>query len=188
MRKITVFLLVFLVAGCDHYSEKMTAYSISAEEMNAYAPAAGIDGGIYADQRTFRDYLAAEYLELARYEHNESYDYKAAARYTTKANMLLEGGLVGPDHPTQFPVGKNYKEDLILAREELIDTLITSSSPQNRAVLAIAQTRYDCWIDQAVEWPNDPQRITCDDQFIEAMASVVHLESFFLEDGAEFFL
>lgn len=150
-------------------------------------PAAGAATALDYDHMTFRDHLASQYVSLANKEHHENYDYKCAAHMNAKADLLKAGHMVGPDHPAQFNISDRYEADLIAAREELIYAIQNYSYPENRQALAIAQVKYDCWIDQAVDWPRDEDRITCDDSFYEALSEVNRIDPLFGED-LEFFI
>ena len=121
---------------------------------------------------TFKDYLEVEYSNLANYEQTTTYDYKAAKHYMGKVKKLQAGYLVSPDSLKDSNLKPEYKADLKLARKQLLTAIQKYARPENRAALALAQTRYDCWLDQAKSWPDDQERLTCKAQFEENMALI----------------
>ncbi len=158
---ITVGLLSLLIlSGCDHYSTRMD------DEMT---PDLTINQSTFNQPETFSDYLIVEYYNLARYEHNQMYDYKAASHYLKKAEKLASGHMVSPDKVKGAKVPVAYRPELKAARKNLMIAIREYAIPQNRIALALAQTRFDCWIDQAKEWPENPEKLTCKTQFKESM-------------------
>jgi len=177
MQKVTVFLMVFILVGCDHY----------ANQMNSLAPAAGASDQYYGHSMTFTDHLAQEYMTLANIEQNERYDYQCAAHFVEKGKLAMEGQVVAPDNPRYTAIPQDQKDDLLAARQLLIEKIVNEGRPENRQTLAIAQTRYDCWVDQTKDWSHDQSKISCDDQFFEALTAVEVDYDFFGEE-LEFFI
>lgn len=175
MRKISLLSIscaVLAISACDHYSEDLAALkapqpSIQQQSVSEISPAAGGTMG----EMSFSGYLQSEYTQLARYEQS-LYDYKAANYYTKKAKSLAEGTLVAPGSIREFSIQGDQKEELVRAREDLINALKTYNTPDNRYSLAMAQTRYDCWLEQVEESQND-EVITCKNEFRHSMASLI---------------
>lgn len=181
MKKVSLFLMacVFLV-GCESYAEKM----------NEFAPAAGAPDQYYGQEMTFKDHLASEYIALANIEHSERYDYQCAAHFTNKGKKILAGEFVGPDNPRYTNIPQDQKDELLAARSLLIESITTQGRPENRQSLAVAQTRYDCWVDQSKDLWHEQGLITCDDEFYEAMGSVYEqdADAQFFGDDLSFFI
>ena len=180
MKKVSLFLMVCLLAGCESYAEKM----------NEFAPAAGAPSQFYGQEMTFKDHLAAEYMAMASIEHNERYDYQCAAHFTNKGKRILAGEFVAPDNPRYKNIPQAQKEELLAARSLLIESITTQGRPENRQALAVAQTRYDCWVDQSKDLSHQPSMMTCDDDFYEAMSSVYEQDAAeqFFGDDLSFFI
>lgn len=162
---LSISCVVFALTACDHYSNKLAAMEPLPVNVSRISPAAG-------GEMTFGQYLANEYYHLARYEQEEMYDYKAAKYYTTKAEALGAGQMVAPADIADFDIGSEKIGELAVAREQLMDALQTYNVPENRYALAMAQSRYDCWMEQESE--NEGHGvITCKNEFNHAMASLV---------------
>lgn len=158
---LMLFACATLLSACGHYSDKM---------MSDNAPDKSVVAKIGSSNATFKDYLAAEYYNLARYEQNKTNDYKAAARYVRKGDKVLSGVMVMPEKPSKYKLPFVKRDELRATRESLIYSLKNHATPENRRVLALAQTRFDCWVDQAEE---GKEPASCQAQYNEAMADLV---------------
>lgn len=163
---LSVCCAVFVVTACDHYSTKLASMDGQSGHLAGITPAAG-------GEMTFGQHLANEYYHLARYEQDKMYDYQAAKLYTEKAEQLSSGTMVSPSKVSDFKIEPEQKEELSRAREQLIDALTVYNVPENRYNLAMAQSRYDCWLEQQEESRQDNEIITCRNEFRHAMASLM---------------
>ncbi len=164
--------LLFL-SGCDHYSTHID---------DEGTPDLTFNQSTFNQPETFKDYLIIEYYNLARYEQNQMYDYRAANHYLKKAQKLATGKMVSPDKIEGAKIPKVYKPQLKAARANLIAALKEYAIPQNRIALAIAQTRFDCWVDQAKEWPTNPEKLTCKSQFERNMEKLTLTQIEIIQD------
>ncbi len=163
---LSISCAVLLVSACDHYSTKLAAIDSTSPNVADISPAAG-------GEMTFRQYLASEYYQLARYEQDQMYDYRAAKYYTEKAEKLSQGTMVSPASLSDFDITPEKSQELTLAREGLISALHTYNVPENRYSLAMAQTRYDCWVEQQEEDHQGGDILTCKNEFKQAISSLV---------------
>lgn len=178
MKKIPILSIVcalFALNACDHYSERLAALDISSEDVANISPASGGD-------ITFRQYLANEYYTLARFENDNMYDYQAAKYYTEKAESLTAGKMVSPASLNDFYIGDKDTTSLSAARSDLIYALKHYNIPENRYPLAIAQSRYDCWVEQTADY--DAQSV-CKKQFEDAMYSLTAYDPYSEEEFYE---
>lgn len=173
---ISMMCASFLIIGCDHYSTKMLAMNDSHNEMAQITPATGED-------LTFKQHLAREYYQRAAQEHNVTNDYRAAKSCFEKMERLNEFQMVPLEDYTDKDIPESEKRELALAKEELFHALNEYRYPENRAPLAKAYSRYDCWIDEAEEG-KEPN--TCKAEFKEAMSNVVYPVVYTEEDDAYF--
>lgn len=177
--------VIFVLGGCDHYSTKLASLTTSETNFNNVAdiaPAAGV--GIGAEMN-FSDYLANEYKNLAIYEQNIRKDYTAAKYYTGKIEKLKKGQMVYPASFDDFNVQSKNVEGLSSARADLISAMHTYNIPENRYSLAVAQGQYDCWMDQAEDYPDETSPYSCEARFDQAMSSLVAPE--YLDSEEEFY-
>lgn len=163
---LSVSCAVLALSACDHYSNKLAAMEPLSTNPAQISPAAG-------GEMTFRHYLANEYYHMAKYEQEEMYDYQAAKYFTEKADNLASGSMVSPASLNEFTIERDHQQELSVARAQLIDALKTYNVPENRYALAMAQSRYDCWIDQQSESYEGNEVLTCKNEFNHAMASLV---------------
>lgn len=175
------FAALLALGACSHYSDDLAslegkvskpapttlAASYPVEPQNI-APAAGM-----ASNQTLNATLASEYFTMARYENDKAYDYKAAKFYTGKARQAAEGKLVVPSKVSAFDVPADKQGELNVARGELITALKTQNTPENAQALAIAQTRYECWLERAEEAADEAHYSSCKSEFEAAMAQLV---------------
>ena len=171
------------ITGCDHYSSRLASiepvndpppqqvayYYNEGTDVAQISPAAG---EAVIDDRTFGQYLRNEYIKLAKYEHDEAYDYRAAKYYMDKIDALGKGIMVSPASFHDFEISEDRLETLTAAREELLHSLKTYQSPENRYSLAKAQSRFDCWMERAEESDNRQKSQQCRAEFREAIDSL----------------
>lgn len=200
MKKINIISMVcavFLVGGCDHYSDKLAAmndvsggFSQNAPQQIAYnnlsdvaqiEPAAGgaMASGIInratnvaSKSKKFSHYLKGQYIQLAKYEQDEAHDYAAAKYYTDKIEKLQSGDMVMPASLKDFNIPADKRGEMQEARASLVEAMKTYRSPENRQQLAVAQASFDCWMDQ-VEDQKPRNKQNCRAEFNEAMGSLV---------------
>ncbi len=103
--KLTTLATVILLGACSHYSEDLssldsemakpvnTTYAMKAANPQDIMPAAG--GDMMAPQmaaavpNALPQYLAREYYEMAKFENDKAYDYKASKIFTQKVIASL---------------------------------------------------------------------------------------------------
>lgn len=175
------FAALLVLGACSHYSDDLAslegkvskpasttlAASYPVEPYNI-APAAGM-----ASNQTLNATLASEYFTMARFENDKAYDYKAAKFFTNKAKQAADGKLVVPSKVSAFDIPEEQQGELNTARGELITALKTQNTPENAQALAIAQTRYECWLERAEEAADEAHYSACKSEFQAAMAQLV---------------
>ncbi len=163
---------LLLVAGCSHYSDDLAALDgkmPATTEMAAamapqdIAPAAG-------GSMSLTEALARDYYDMAKFENDSAYDYKAAKIYTYKAMQASEGKNGGPFKISAFDVTTEQAAELTPAREELIAALKNKDVIADQATLAKAQTSFDCWVERAEEAADETHYAACKESFGQSMA------------------
>ncbi len=182
MKNISTFYAVSLalaLGACGHYSEDMAALDGAMKSKNttvaAYAapqnpqdiqPAAGAPVG------ALNDFLARDYYDMARYENDKAFDYKAAKTYTQKALTASKGTVVAPSKVSHFDVTEEQAAELNKARNELVAALKDQQEPENQQALAKAQTSFDCWLERTEEAVDEEHYAECKTNFEQSMASL----------------
>lgn len=167
---LTISCTVFMLSSCDHYSTQLAALDSPeyyTQDVSQISPAAG--GGMV--ETTFSGYLKLEYAQLARHEQDQ-YDYRAAKYYTKKAVALSQGTMVSPAALNDFEISPENTKELTSARQDLILALKTYNISENRQALAVAQSRYDCWLEQQEEGHKGYEIISCKTDFKHSMVSL----------------
>ena len=169
MKKILLLALCIIpLTACEHYSEQLSHFNAPNDynDVSQIEPAAG-------GELTFKNYLLNEYMTLANYENDVRQDYKAAKYYTQKIDTLKHGQMVSPANLRGRNISSDKKETLAAARSDLIYALRNFAIPENRYSLAYAQSRFDCWVDQAEENYAGETNSFCEGDYTEAMNGVI---------------
>lgn len=132
-----------------------------------------VEGKSYSGT-SFTAQLAREYHAMSLYEWNEMRDYIDAEYYASKALMAGEDGTMpAPSDPARWDIGENAAmQELKVAHGELVKALQEGAPTIAPREAAIAQARFDCWVEQQEEgWQLD-EIAACRDQFRTAMADL----------------
>lgn len=179
--KLCLLMTALTLGACSHYSDDLSsldnamksntamAYNTAAQPQDI-APAAGgpaMTGG------SINTFLARDYYDLARYENDKAYDYKAAKEFTKKAVMAQKGELTVPAKLSSYDIPAERLPELTQARANLISALKETNTPENGPTLAKAQSSFDCWVERAEEAEDDSHFAECKGQFEQSMAMLV---------------
>lgn len=122
--------------------------------------------------KKFRDGLSTGYGALAADEYAES-DYGDGDAYTSKAAGSLTGALPPlPYDPANWMLTVNDANELVSARERLMEMVLAGSVFYTGAATAEAQVAYDCWVQEAEENFQRKDINTCRARFEDAMLRV----------------
>lgn len=177
--KSLILAATFVLGACSHYNEDLTSLDGAMMKSTTVAlvaspqdiaPAAG---GKSAPSPSLGNYLAREYYDLAKYENDKAYDYKAAKMYTGKAMAASQGKITAPSRVAAFDVPPAKISELNGARQSLIAALTSGNTQGNEMVLAKAQTSFDCWLERSEESSNDTHSASCRESFEQSMAQLV---------------
>jgi OOP family OmpA-OmpF porin len=120
----------------------------------------------------FDQALAKEYLDFATFEADEMYDWIDQDHFARKGLRAAHGELVEPERVENWYVPADRVAELNDGRARLMaafDKGGREAAPQRAAV---AQARFDCWVEQWEEgWQFDHIE-ACRDQFLAALADV----------------
>lgn len=126
-----------------------------------------------AGGNTFQSRLFSEYRSLALFEADEMYDWPASDYFAKKALSVNAGEEEIPTVPQIWNINEKYMPELVQGREKLTTAFERNAKTIAPIQAAIAQARYDCWVEQIAEGyadPWQPQHIAdCKGQFLTAM-------------------
>jgi OOP family OmpA-OmpF porin len=118
----------------------------------------------------FTQALSSEYRDYANREQNIEFDYADALHFARKGLATSAGEIVLPEPLSDWNLKPEHIEELSSARTQLIIALdrgARESSPQQAAV---AQARFDCWIEQQEENWQNKDIASCKQQFMDALS------------------
>lgn len=117
----------------------------------------------------FTQYLAAEYRDYANRENKQMFDYPDAIHFARKGLAAAAGDVVMPEPLSDWNLLPKHMEELGTARGRLVNAYDLGARDLAPQLSAIAQARFDCWIEQQEEnWQKDGVT-ECKSQFMEAM-------------------
>ncbi len=117
----------------------------------------------------FTQQLAAEYRDLANHEQNIGFDYPDALHFARKGLAAAAGEVVLPEPVSDWNLRPEHIQELSAARAGLIAALDRGGREAMPKDAAIAQSRFDCWIEQQEENWQKNEIIACKGQFMEAL-------------------
>ncbi|MDB5491176.1 MAG: ompA family protein [Micavibrio sp.] len=116
----------------------------------------------------FTQYLAAEYRDYANLKNKQMLDYPDAIHFARKGLAASSGDVVMPEPLSDWNLLPKHMEELGTARGRLVNAFDLGARDLAPQLGAIAQARFDCWIEQQEEsWQKDVT--SCKNQFMDAM-------------------
>lgn len=120
----------------------------------------------------FTQRLAMEYRDFANFESVQMYDWDDADLFAEKGLRAAQGEAVPPEALEDWDLPQGAVAELSDARARLVSALEGGARQSNPTQAAIAQARFDCWVEQAEE-NAQPQHIqACRDEFFAALQTL----------------
>lgn len=117
----------------------------------------------------FTQHLTDEYRTYANMESTEG-DYPDSLHYARKGLASAEGEAVLPEPISDWNLRPEHIEELRPSRARLISALNRGGREVAPQIAAVAQARFDCWIEEQEEaWESVP---ICKSQFMQAMSDL----------------
>ncbi|SDF62784.1 MULTISPECIES: OmpA family protein [Thalassobaculum] len=121
----------------------------------------------------FNQELVKEYKEIALFEADEMYDWFDAENHATKGVMAQGGKTPMPYDPENWGIENGAKmAELKSARTELVGLLDAGGREMAPSEAAIAQAKYDCWVEQQEEGHQPTHIAACRDTFLAALQNL----------------
>jgi len=120
----------------------------------------------------FTRQLASEYRAFANYELKEMYDYADALNFARKGLATAEGINVMPEPISDWDLMQNHMIELSQARGRLIAAFDRGAREILPAKSAMAQARFDCWIEQQEENWQNTEILSCRSDFMALMQEI----------------
>lgn len=114
--------------------------------------------------------LAKEYKDLALFEADDMGDWKDAEFFAGKSLRSGGGDLPMPTEPEKWDIDNaSVRSELQAARADLVSVLQAGGREVAPTEAAIAQTRYDCWVEQEEEGHQFDHIAACRASYLAAM-------------------
>ncbi len=117
----------------------------------------------------FTQALASEYRDYANHEQNIGFDYADALHFARKGLAASAGEIVLPEPVSDWNLKPEHIEELSSARAQLVIALDRGAREALPKEAAMAQARFDCWIEQQEENWQTKDISSCKQQFIDAL-------------------
>ncbi|MCB9965046.1 MAG: OmpA family protein [Rhodospirillales bacterium] len=120
----------------------------------------------------FTQRLASEYRDFSNIEQNEMFDYPDSLHFARKGLAAAAGEAVLPEPISDWNLSPEHVKELGTARARLIGVLDMGAREMMPDQAAVAQARFDCWIEQQEEnWQKDDIS-TCKNDFYGALKGI----------------
>ena len=120
----------------------------------------------------FTQHLSAEYRDFANRELNEMFDYPDALHFARKGLAAAGGEVVMPEPVSDWNLTPQHMEELSAARGRLIVAFDMGAREVAPQPAAVAQARFDCWIEQQEENWQATDILECKNQYLEAITAL----------------
>lgn len=121
----------------------------------------------------FNSGLVREYKQLSIFEADEMYDWIDAENHATKGVMAANGKTPMPSDPAEWAIEDPAKlQELELARSSLMTLFNNGARTTAPLEAALAQAKYDCWVEQQEEGHQPSHIAACKDEFEAALAGL----------------
>lgn len=154
VRYSSLFAGAALLAGCA---------GVDVDRMNATQISGGTE---------FTRQLAMEYRGLANFEAREMNDWRSADHFARKGLAAAGGQAIGPDRVEDWNIPAAYVADLADARARLVSVLDGGARETYPVEAALAQAKFDCWLEQQEENIQPDHIAACRDEFFAALALI----------------
>lgn len=145
--------------------------STAAGSGSAGAAAAATGSGATAAGR-FERQLAAEYQQLAWFETQQMQDRRDGGTFATKAAAVSAGNAAAPEDPgTRDIANAPARSELTTERQRLL-RLLSDGRARAPYEAAVAQARYDCWVEQQEEGHQTNDIRACRAMYKQAVADL----------------
>ncbi len=137
--------------------------------------AANVDrlDGLTPTGDAFTQQLALEYRDFAEFEAFEMRDWGDADHFAAKALRAADGEVVLPEELGDWDIDEAFIPELSQARADLLAALDGNARLSFPVDAAIAQARFDCWVEQQEENIQPDHIAACRDEFFVAFEELV---------------
>ncbi len=125
----------------------------------------------------FTQTLAGEYRSFANTEQEVMFDYPDAMHFARKGLSAASGVTVLPEPVSDWNLSEAHVAELTIARGRLVRAFDIGAREVAPVESAVAQARFDCWIEQQEENWQMSDIVACKSDFEDAIANLESLLS-----------
>lgn len=119
----------------------------------------------------FTRVLAREYEGFSDSEAKQ-YDWYDSEHFAKKGHKALRGYDVPPEHPKDWSIPKENRQELEWEHHKLVNTLTQEAKARFPQFSARTQVLYDCWLEQQEENWQENDIAACKMDYLQAMADL----------------
>lgn len=123
----------------------------------------------------FTQALAGEYKTFANTELEDMFDYPDALHFARKGLAAASGEAVMPEPVSDWNLNENHIKELGAARGRLVVAFDLGAREIAPATAALAQAKFDCWIEQQEENWKTEETLRCKKDYMDAIAELESL-------------
>jgi OOP family OmpA-OmpF porin len=166
---------VALLGACSTVDNSGTAVAYGG---NPLTYSNSVSSALAGDEPTtaFGKALKAEYIAYAQREADEWYDYFDADFFAKKAGRVVGDETLLPEDPANWRFSAEEIAQKRAVRDELIALLDDGKREEKPDVAAVAQARFDCWVEESEEGWQTELISQCWKDFEAAMAELRAVE------------
>lgn len=120
----------------------------------------------------FAQALSREYKDFALFETDEMMDWPDAALFGEKSLLAAKGTVPPPENLRDWRLPADHVGELVAARARLAAALDQGAAGRWPTTAAVAQVRFDCWVEQQEENWQIADIARCRDGFHTAMGQI----------------
>ncbi len=124
---------------------------------------------VQATGSPFTRALTEEYRQLALREAEDSYDWRSADFFARKGLRTARGEVVEPEWPPAWDLPAETLDELKPARGRLVAVMVKGAQKKAPEETAMAQARFDCWVELSTEPHKTEEIAACRDEFFVAI-------------------
>ncbi|MFP4387150.1 MAG: OmpA family protein, partial [Alphaproteobacteria bacterium] len=120
----------------------------------------------------FTQALAGEYRDFANNQLDRAMDYPDALHFARKGLAASSGETVMPEPVTDWNLSERHIRELTAARGRLIIAFDLGGREIAPSTAAVAQAKFDCWIEAQEEHWGEDKNVPCKDAFVNAVSEL----------------
>ncbi len=170
--KKSILIMMAAILGISSAAYSKDGYSSETEFPMSMLKLSDMDVYSPKSQDPFLMHLAVQYRSFANYETYVMKDYGSGERFAQKGIAAYSGVKVPPENPGQWQIETNEVVGLASAYDALVSLLRQNVDQRFPVLMAEAQAKFDCWVEQSSENDNNDHIRECRARYYAAMTKI----------------